>query len=49
MPANPERWGRVLAELPPGASGNQRIYLADREATSTNCCALPKQQDVIMW
>ncbi len=27
-----ERWGRVLAELPPGLPGNQRIYLADRES-----------------
>jgi hypothetical protein len=26
-----ERWGRVLAELPPPAEDNQRIYLADRE------------------
>lgn len=26
-----ERWGKVLADFPTAAAGNQRIYLADRE------------------
>jgi hypothetical protein len=26
-----ERWGQVLAELPPPAKGNRRIYITDRE------------------
>ncbi len=26
-----ERWGKVLAQFPPAAAGNQRIYIADRE------------------